>query len=139
MAYHFVLLAQYAALDGPLAMFFAWRALKLSRFAVVAADSPALGLPAESDHLLGAVVAGFDHVGFLGVVRRALGLIARHLGLLDRLGHFDFLAARMLSTRLGYGRPAFSAARLALDLALEDSAFGAPRELGRFLSQMGLG
>jgi hypothetical protein len=40
------LIAQYAALEGPLAMFAPWRALKLSRLAVVALDSPALGLPA---------------------------------------------------------------------------------------------
>ena len=38
--------AQYAADIGPLAMFFAWRALKLLRFIFMVLDSPAFGFPA---------------------------------------------------------------------------------------------
>ena len=41
----------------------------------------------------------------------------------------------MLSTRLGYGRPAAAAAALALDLAEDDSFLGFGRSFGLGLSQ----
>ena len=46
-------------------------------------------------------------------------------------------AARMLSTRLGYGRPAALAVVLAEDLAFEFSFLGSSRDFGRALSQIG--
>jgi len=46
--YHFTLFAQYAALDGPLAMFFECLALNDARLLVIRSDSPAFGLPAVS-------------------------------------------------------------------------------------------
>jgi len=46
-------------------------------------------------------------------------------------------AARMLSTRLGYGRPAALAVVLAEDLAFELSFLGSSRDFGRALSQIG--
>ena len=62
-------------------------------------------LLAKADNFLFTIVARFDDVRFLRMAGCAARFVAGQTILVNTLGHF-FLAARMLSTRLGYGRPA---------------------------------
>jgi len=94
-------------------------------------------LLAEPDDLLAPVRASFDDVRLGRVARGALGLVAGHCAFVDSLNHHLLLAARMLSTRFGYGRPAALADALALAFLAGESLVGLPSEDGRDLSQMG--
>ena len=94
---------------------------------------------AEPDDLLLAADAGLHDVRLRRMARCTPRLVQRQTGLVDAVNHHLPFAARMLSTRLGYGRPAALAAALAEDFFTGDNALGLPRSSGRLLAQMGFG